>query len=79
MENLYNTTGKNGIQIENYSIKLENHWIQMENIEYKWKRSNIATFDMPYRCCTSLQRVNCSAIILKNDSLMTLEKFNLAI
>jgi hypothetical protein len=25
MENLYNTTGKNGIQIENYSIKLENH------------------------------------------------------
>jgi restriction endonuclease S subunit len=52
MENieLYNTNGK----LYNTNGKLYNTYgklytIQMENyIQYKWKRSNIATFDMSY-------------------------------
>jgi hypothetical protein len=35
--------------MKKYTIQMENYTIQMEKyIQYKWKRSNIATFDMPY-------------------------------
>jgi hypothetical protein len=46
---LYNTNGKYKIQIKkNYTIQMGNYTIQWRIIKNKWKRSNIATFDMPY-------------------------------
>jgi hypothetical protein len=59
-ENLLNTNGKYRVQMmENYAIQMITYRIRMENIvvlengklsntkQYKWKRSNIATFDKP--------------------------------
>jgi hypothetical protein len=34
--------------MENYTIQNESIVYKWKIIQYKWKRSNIATFDMPY-------------------------------